>query len=387
MSDFRAVATVTAALQRLLQGPVGADVPGAQVWTDRPDIRHADGPSGPGANIYLYQVSPDPALRNVDLPTRGPDGRVTQRPQAALTLYYLFSFYGDDSEMEPQRVLGTTVRTLHARPLVTRALIQAVTDAAAHDQPVHPDLAESDLAEQADLVRVTPLGLNLEELSKLWSVFFQVPYALSVAYQASVVLIEEPVTTAAARPVITPDLTVGVLNRPRILRVDKADRTPIHATDTVTIHGERLLGEGAVVRLAGQPVLTATAAPQEITVDLSTVDGLRPGGVPVQVVHGALAERSNVASFVLHPTVDTATAAGGTLTVGADLTVGARQRVAIALLDPASGQRTHLLTVPPRDADTDQLATPTTGVAPGQYAVQLFIDGADSQPDGPVVTL
>ena len=41
--------------------------------------------------------------------------------------------------------------------------------------------------------------MNLEELSKLWSVFFQTPYALSIAYQASVVLIEpdlEPIDAA-----------------------------------------------------------------------------------------------------------------------------------------------------------------------------------------------
>lgn len=387
MSDFRAVATVTAALQRLLQGPVGADVPGAQVFTDRPDTRHNAGAAGPGVNIYLYQVGPDPALRNVDLPTRGPNGQVVRRPQAALTLHYLFSFYGDDGELEPQRVLGTTVRTLHARPLVTRALIQAVRDAAADSPPAHPTLADTDLADQADLVRIAPLGLNLEELSKLWSVFFQVPYALSVAYQASVVLIEEPLTPPDSHPVITPDLTVGVLNRPRITAVGKPDRTPVRASDTVSIDGDRLLGDTTVVRVAGQPVTPVSAAPRAITLDLSTVDGLRPGGLPVQITHGGLGEASNVMSFVLHPTVAQATVANGTLTIGTDLTVAARQRAAIALLDPDSGQRSHLLTVPPRNADTDTLTVPVAGIAPGPYVVQLFVDGADSQPDGPVVTL
>jgi hypothetical protein len=42
------------------------------------------------------------------------------------------------------------------------------------------------------------LPLNLEELSKLWSVFFQTPHALSMVYSASVVLIE---TDAAVSPV------------------------------------------------------------------------------------------------------------------------------------------------------------------------------------------
>jgi hypothetical protein len=43
---------------------------------------------------------------------------------------------------------------------------------------------------QIENVKLTPISLSLEELSNLWSVFFQVPYALSVAYEAAAVLIE-----------------------------------------------------------------------------------------------------------------------------------------------------------------------------------------------------
>src|SRR3954469_3999130 len=201
MSDFRAVATVTAALQRLLQTAVGADVPGALAWTDRPDAHQSADANGPGVNIYAYQVTSEPTQRNSDLPTRGPSGQVVRRPQAALALHYLMSFYGDDGELEPQRVLGSVVRTLHARPIITRALITTVTDAAKDNPPIHPSLADSNLADQIDVVRVSPLALNLEGLSKLWSVFFQVPYGLSIAYQASIVFIDEPVQPAASSPV------------------------------------------------------------------------------------------------------------------------------------------------------------------------------------------
>jgi hypothetical protein len=386
MSNFLAIATVTAALQRMLQGHVGADVPGAHVWTDRPDTRQ-NATKGPGLNIYLYQVSPDPTLRNADLPTRTSGGQLVRRPQAALTLHYLFSCYGDENALEPQRVLGSAVRTLHARPVITRALIEAVTDAANDNPPTHPELVDTDLGQQVDLVRLAPLGLNLEELSKLWSVFFQVPHALSVAYQASVVLIEEPVTPAAGQPVITPDLTVGLVNRPRITNVGKPDGTPISAGDTITIRGERLLGEALAVRVGGQAATPGTAAPDHLTLDLSTVDDLRPGSVPVLLTHGALKEQSNVAHFVLHPMVDQASVAGGIVTVTTDLTVGARQRAALALLDPGTGERLHVFAVPERTADTHTLTVPVSGAVPGSYRVRFLVDGADSQPDGPVVTL
>lgn len=386
MSDFRAIATVTAALQRLLQGPVGHDVPGAHVWTDRPDTRQ-NAAKGPGLNIYLYQVSPDPALRNADLPTRTSGGTLVHRPQAALILHYLFSCYGDDSELQPQLVLGSAVRTLHARPVITHPLIQAVIDAAHDNPPVHSDLADADLGAQVDLVRLAPLGLNLEELSKLWSVFFQVPYALSVAYQASVVLIEEPLAPAGGQPVITPELAVGLLNRPRIIAVGKPDNTPVAAGDTITIRGDRLLGAGLVLHVGGQPVTPTSTAPDRILLGLSAVDGLRPGGIPVQLSYGALREPSNVAHFVLHPTIVSASVVDATVTVTTDLTVGARQRVAVALHDPATGERLLVLPVPERASDAPTLSVAATGVLPGTYRVRLMVDGADSQPDGPVVTL
>ena len=44
--------------------------------------------------------------------------------------------------------------------------------------------------EEVELVKFTQLPLSLEELGKLWSVFFQTTHVLSVAFQGTVVLIE-----------------------------------------------------------------------------------------------------------------------------------------------------------------------------------------------------
>ena len=62
-------------------------------------------------------------------------------------------------------------------------------------------LAASDLDQQPELVKFTPAQLSLDDLSKVWSVFFQTPYALSVAYEATVVLIEGDETPRAPLPV------------------------------------------------------------------------------------------------------------------------------------------------------------------------------------------
>ena len=109
MSNHLAIATVTASLRRMVQGVVSADVSGATVTTVRPTESGAGLPQT-GVNIFLYQVVPNPDLRNLDLPTRRADGSVLQRPVAALDLFYLFSFYGDQSTLESQRLLGAVVR-------------------------------------------------------------------------------------------------------------------------------------------------------------------------------------------------------------------------------------------------------------------------------------
>src|SRR5215208_37401 len=123
MSNYLAVATVTATLRRVLTTAVGPDVSGATVTTLRPDDS-TNGTPGMGINIYLYQVTPNAAWRNADLPTRREDGRLVQRPRVALDLQYLLSFYGNEVKYEPQRLLGSVVRTLHTRPVLTRQMIR-----------------------------------------------------------------------------------------------------------------------------------------------------------------------------------------------------------------------------------------------------------------------
>ena len=202
MSNFLSVATVTAGLQELLQRAVGADVAGAKVRTDRPDAKREAGDAI--VNIFLYQVVTNAALANTDVPTRRSGGSLVQRPRAAIDLHYLISFYGDDSELEPQRMLGSAVAALHAEPVITADLIDAVvTGATANVGAVHPSLALTDLAD-AEPVRLCPLPLDLEQLSRVWSIMFQTPYALSISWKASVVLVERGETSEPAPPVTSP---------------------------------------------------------------------------------------------------------------------------------------------------------------------------------------
>ena len=202
MSNHLAIATVTATLRDLLQEAAVQAVPGADVTTKRPEMAMTDGRDKAGINIFLYQVATNASLNNASEPTRNASGQFVRRPQIALNLYYLLSFQGADAELEPQRLLGSTVIALRTQPVLSYDAILKAIQANSY-------LAQSDLFDQSESVRFTPFDLSLEELSKLWSVFFQVPYMLSIAYIASVALLEAPVTPLVIKPVLVRDITVS----------------------------------------------------------------------------------------------------------------------------------------------------------------------------------
>ncbi|MFC5802036.1 DUF4255 domain-containing protein [Streptomyces formicae] len=191
MSNALAVATVTQALALLIESNLGPEMDIAvKVETRRPP---AEAPAEPTVNVFLYQVTPNASMRHHDLPTRASDGTLLKRPAAALDLHYLISAYGEEAELVGQRLIGCVVRTLHEIPVLPRELIELAAE--------RPYLAGSDLAQSPQKVRFTPTVMDVDETSKLWGMLHQTPYALSVAYQASLVLIEGREQPAPAKPV------------------------------------------------------------------------------------------------------------------------------------------------------------------------------------------
>ncbi len=402
MSNYLAIATATATLRRFLQGVVADDVSGATVTTVRPDAAGSGLPET-GVNLFLYQVTPNPELRNRDLPTRRSDGSAAARPEAALDLHYLLTFYGNHATLEPQRLLGSVARSIHARPVLSREMILATLA-----DPAFAYLAGSDLADAPDKVRLTPQLLKLEELYQLWSgLLSKADFATSLVYRAGVVLLtaEEPAT--AALPVRERTLTVQPIRSPRLASVVSAagDGEPIVVGSTLVLRGERLAGERTEVRLAGQEVEPAAAnvSAREIRLPLAPplfdVGTLRAGPQGAQVLHPFLLGdppqprpgfASNVAAFVLRPLLSdlsyqhasgTKQALSGTVTCNVSPPIAVDQRLVLELnglpgLSVAG--LSYVFAVPPVEAPTTALEAPVAGVAPGVYLVRLSVDGAAS---------
>ena len=204
MSNALAIATVTQTLiNRVTAGLAGSLVNGAHVTALRPDDASLQGAeTTPRVNVFLYQVTPNAAFRNADLPTRGADGALIRRPQLALDLHYLFTYYGNDANLEHQRLLGAVARYLHAYPILSRTDVQAV-ETMQDSSNGNVLYLDSKLSAQSELVRLTPVNFSLDDISKLWAAFPTVDFVLSTAYVASVVLIEtDDVPPGPALPVL-----------------------------------------------------------------------------------------------------------------------------------------------------------------------------------------
>ena len=407
MSNYLAIATVTATLRRNLQAAIDVDVPGATVGTGRPAATENGVPEN-GVNVFLYQVTPNSGWRNADLPTRDPQGSLIMRPQVALDLHYLMSFYGDEPKLEPQRLLGSVARTLQAHPVLTREMIQDTLE-----DPLFNFLAGSDLADSVESVKFTPSVLSLEELSKLWSVFPQASYVLSVAYQGTVVLIEGQAEPQEALPVRTRNVYAVPFLQPTIERIMSREGDgpilgdqPILARHTLVLMGKRLRGEVTRIRVGGVEMEPEEATDARISVQLPS--DLRPGAHGAQVAHYARigtpstphpGAESNVAAFVLSPKITASVSnlqgsgeepRSADIRVGFDPEVGKSQRVILMLNEyrppPDRPARAYSFTVPHRTAsDPDEnsdesslIRLHVSGIVPGTYLVRVQVDGAKS---------
>ena len=417
MSNHLAIAAVTATLVDVLQEAVARDLPGAKVLAARPET--VPDPDPPEVHVYLYRVTPNAAWRNADLPTRSGNGAVMTRPQAALNLNYLFTFHGDEGELAPHRMLGSIVRYLHARPLLSRDLIASTVLGSSTDQN---GIGLSDLADQVEHVRLTPITLELDQLSNLWSIFPQTSYSLSVAYEASVVLISPDETSAPSLPVHERNLFVETIRRPHIDRVEpEAGPTePITIGTRIVIRGSQLQGDVTVVWFGAAPLPLAASAVSDQRIEVAVPAGARAGLLPLRIEHRRMmgdppearsAGQSNAVPLLVRPRIrqdpntgeyimglsDLTYDAGagrseGTIDLQVDPAVGKSQHVTLHLtrIDPPAPAGEIAVTYSFNDETrdvagvpqaTNLLSIPFVDVRDGTYLVRLQVDGADSMLD------
>ncbi|MBD2489983.1 DUF4255 domain-containing protein [Aulosira sp. FACHB-615] len=397
MSNHLAIATVTATLQRTLQASVQIDVDGARVTTLRPDRLNNATPEA-GVNIYLYDILLNSAWRSADLRQRYSDEKYTKRQQTGLDLYYLLTCYGNDVELEPQRLMGSVVRTFNSKSILTQAMIQeTVSDATL------TFLADSNLAEQVEAIAISPVDLNIEEISKIWTVFFQTPYALSLAYKASVVLIDSGELPKKPLPVrnlqrhVTPYQPViaqikVVEEIAKIWQTQYAATSLILADSTLLIQGNKLSADITQVRIGDITTTPQDVTDKQITLNLATipVESLRAGVQSLQVIHPQAKVNSNVVPFLLRPTILDITVSNvhgrgneprsADITITVNLNIEKTQKVTLVLTELSLTQFTGYSTEQTKNRrnSSNSITFAIHDCLPGSYLVRLIVDGAES---------
>jgi len=385
MSNALAIAAVTATLEAILGKAVTADPDlNDTQFTALPPDKARGAITTNQLNLFLYQILPDAAWRNRDVPQQVKPGE-TGVPPLALTLHYLMTTYGrenDTSQPFDHHLLGKAMSVLYDHALLGPDEIQLA-------------MPGSGLDRQVERVRITLQPLSVEEISKLWT-GFATQYRLSVGYEVSVALIDSTQPVRTPLPVLTrgpqdrgiPSQADLVPPFPALDSVVPPNQQPsAQLGDTLTLTGHGLDGTNvgvvfanalwtASVEIPPNPGGTPTQLAVRIPPNLPTVwpAGFYTLAVLVQRPGETYRRTTNHLAFSLAPSITIApqTAAAGsiTFTVTCSPEVWPGQSASLLLNDqdlPAStvGAQTATLTF-------------TASLGKGVYFGRLRVDGVDS---------
>jgi len=393
MSDYTAVAGVSAVLCSLLStaladGPTTILGPTPGITAVSPDLITTGANEQPRVNLFMYYVSLNPALRNLDLPSSNAHGARVSNPPLALDLHYLVTAYGS-TQFDPEILLAWALSVFHETPVIASQTIQAAFEALGKQPQANAEaglISLGTLADQVEHIRITPEALTAQEIWQLWTAF-QAAYRPTAALQVSVVVIQDTQPFTSNRPVRHRVVTALPMQTPVITGLSPL---MIPAGQVLSITGNNFLGGSpadTVVSFdsgAGVPAdmvrgnLVQVTLPATLTAGTHTVRVQRMVTFPrSSAPHQGFS--SSPAPFQLIPVIQTPVpqaTAGSPLTLTLTPAVGRTQQVTLYLGDTAIPVAEPPATAPP-SSTTITCPTPE-GFPAGTYPVRVEIDGAQS---------
>jgi uncharacterized protein DUF4255 len=385
MSNAKAIAAVTATLQAILGTEIATDPDLNDTTVTALPLDKARGTiTSNQLNLFLYQVLPNAAWRNADMPTSTRPGE-RGNPPLALDLHYLITAFGrenDTSQPFDHHLLGKAMSVLYDHALLGPDEIRIA-------------FPGSDVENQPDRVRITFQPLSLEDISKLW-MGFATQYRVSVGYDVSVTLIESTQAPTTALPVLARAAgdkgwtSQSNLNSPLpgLTQIAMPNRqTSARLGDALTLTGANLDGTDVVAQF-NHPRLA-----NPITVDLGAITvsnrvnvqipnqptawpaGIYSVGLLVQKSGEDFHRTTNQLALELAPkvTVAPAHAPAGTVTYTATCSPEILPGQAAFLL--LGGEE---IAPQPFAAQTDTLTFIASNLGAGSYFFRLRVDGVDS---------
>lgn len=395
MSNALAIAGVTEVLQYLLNMVYNSPesvLGSVTVSAVAPDIVQSNiGNSSSSqlqVNLFLHQVTPNAAWRNVGLPSLAADGATALKNQPlALDLHYLLTAYASE-DSQAEALLSYAVFLLHQNPTLPRAQVRAALAAPPSTYPLafSKALGGSGLADQIEMIKITPATLGREEMAWLWTAL-KSDYRPTFPFQASVVLIEPQQATSFALPVLSRSVAAQSGPPPQLFELQFATgQTAYTQGSVVTVSGQSLGGASQVALSNPRlgiiyPVFSVTSATDSsVTFTVPTDATHLPAGVynlAIQFTNtaGAVFLTTNTIPLPIAGTISgtpttTKNTAGTLVTVTCAPQVLPSQSVSLALGSTALPAQTF-------DTPTTSLSFQFPALS-GQYLMRLRVDGVDS---------
>ena len=196
-------------------------------------------------NLFLYQLTEHTQFRNAGVHLRPGTADVLEAPPLSLVLSYLMTAYATNDpgtgNAEAHAVLGEAMRVFHEQPVIPH------------------DALEADLTDAKEQLRVAPIPLDPEGISRVWNTF-DAPYRLSVAYEVSVVQLDQAPATQSTMPARVRTIGVPQVRAPYAPpRITGMEPLSGAAGTAVTVTGEQLTGWRATVTVSGVEAAAALA--------------------------------------------------------------------------------------------------------------------------------
>ena len=400
MSNALAIAGVTATLEYFLNlvfNNPSAVLGSVTISAQAPDIVQTSLGSSSNAqlrvNLFLHQVSQNAAWRNMGFPSLAGDGSTPLRnPPLALDLHYLLTAYGSE-DTQAEALLGYAILMLHENAILPRSQIRAaLTNLPSTNpfstNPLSNPLSTSGLADQIEMIKITPATLGREEMAWIWTAL-KADYRPTYAFQASVVLIQPQLPTSVGLPVLSRSISAQAGPPAQLLEIQPPNNQLTAAPgDTVTVTGQSLSGATQVSlvnsRLGIQwpPFAPATVTNSAITFVVPDEPATLPAGVYSLTIlftsGGAVVGSTNSLPMPLAPAIlaspvptGTANASGTLVSLSCKPQALPNQSVTL-ILGSTSAAATEF------EAATAALSFQFPTLASGSYLARLRVDGVES---------
>jgi hypothetical protein len=400
MSGALGIAAVTGVLESMLHSVFnpGAGLGSVLVSALAPDVVQTSidaGSTNPQVNLFLHQVRHNAAWRNVDLPSLAADGTTRlKNPPLALDLHYLLTAYTPEDGFA-EALLGYALLMLHQFPMLSRDQVTNALSNLSAGHPLYTALQSTGVADQMELLKITPETLGREEMAWIWTAL-KADYRPTYAFQVSVVLLQPPAAVSSPLPVFFRNINVQPGPPPLLSQVEvPANQGGAAVGDAVTLIGQSLSGVNAIALtnqrfgFRYQPLITPSAVgatsvsfvvpndPANLPAGLYTVSALftDAGGNIVQSTN-ALGLGVAPTIVMAPPPAVTQDASGTTVTLNCAPDAQARQIISLVM----GGTAIPAQPLPPLVTITPTLSFlfAAPGLAPGPYVIRLQVDGVDS---------